>query len=277
MICDISMYFDGCFVIIMQLCGLYGEEIIIYVVDCDLYLGSFGGLVVNLIQIFVNVLLMVKDDIGCIILFGFYDGVFEFFNELCVDWEDLGFDVGDFLLCVGLKYFIGEWGCIGLEMVWNQLIFEINGIIGGYIGEGFKIVLFVEVCVKVSFCLIGMQDFDVIWVVFQVYICVVLFVDCCVEFYGYGVSFVSCMDIIDLVFVVVKVVLFQEWGCEVVYIGVGGLILIVGDFKQIFGMDLMLIGFGCDDDCIYLLNEKYDLESFVKGVCSWVWILVVLV
>ena len=62
----------------------------------------------------------------------------------------------------------------------------------------------------------------------------------------------------------------EEWGIEAAFVGCGGSIPIAGHFKEITGVDPMLIGFAKDNDQIHSPNEKYDLESFQKGIRSWV-------
>lgn len=276
MICDTSMYADGRPAITTQLRGLYGEEITIRAADRDLHSGSFGGLAANPIQILVNALSTVKDETGRITLPGFYDGVEELSNELRADWDDLGFDAGEFLSRVGLKHPVGERGRTGLEMVWNRPTFEINGITGGYTGEGFKTVLPAEARAKVSFRLTGTQDPDAIRDAFRAHVRAALPEDCSVEFHPHGGSPGSRMDISDPAFAAAKAALSEEWGREAAYIGAGGSIPIAGDFKELLGMDSMLIGFGRDDDRIHSPNEKYDLESFARGARSWARILAAL-
>lgn len=276
MICDTGMYSDGRPAITTQLRGLVGEEVVIRAADRDLHSGSFGGLAANPIQILVNALARIKDADGRVTLPGFYDGVPELSNELRADWEDLGFDPAEFLSRVGLRHPIGERGRTGLEMVWNQPTFEINGITGGYTGDGFKTVLPAEARAKISFRLTGAQDPDRIRDAFRAHIRAALPPDCAVEFHGHGASPASRMDIADPAFAAAKAALSQEWGREAAYIGAGGSIPIAGDFKTILGMDSMLIGFGRDDDRIHSPNEKYDLDSFAKGARSWVRILAAL-
>lgn len=276
MICDTSLYADGRPAITTQLRGLYGDEIILRGADRDLHSGGFGGLAANPLQVLVDILSGIKDADGRITLPGFYDGVEELTEGLRADWEALGFDAGEFLSRVGLKHPIGERGRTGLEMVWNRPTFEINGITGGYTGEGFKTVLPAEARAKVSFRLTGAQNPGKIRDSFRAYVRARVPADCAVEFQDHGASPASRMDISDPAFAAAKAALTEEWGREAAYIGAGGSIPIAGDFKEILGMDTMLIGFARDDDRIHSPNEKYDLESFAKGARSWVRILAAL-
>ena len=276
MICDTSMYADGRPAITSQLRGLLGEEIIIRAADRDLHSGSFGGLAANPIQVLVNALATVKDGTGRVILPGFYDGVPELTPELRADWEALAFDGPQFLSRVGLRHPIGEEGRTALEMVWNRPTFEINGITGGYTGDGFKTVLPAEARAKVSFRLTGTQDPEQIRAAFHAHVEAALPPDCTVEFIGHGASAASRMDISDPAFAAAKQALSEEWGRDAAYIGAGGSIPIAGDFKELLGMDSMLIGFARDDDRIHSPNEKYDVQSFAKGARSWARILAAL-
>ena len=276
MICDTGMYADGRPAITTQLRGLVGEEVIIHAADRDLHSGSFGGLAANPIMILAQALAALKDENGRVTLPGFYDGVEELSDTLRKDWEALGFDAGDFLSRVGLKTPIGEKGRTPLEMVWNQPTAEINGIAGGYAGDGFKTVLPAEARAKVSFRLTGKQDPAKIREAFRAHIQRFLPDDCSVEFHAHGGSQASVMDTSDAAFGAAKQALTEEWGRDAAYIGAGGSIPIAGDFKEILGMDSMLIGFGRDDDRIHSPNEKYNVESFAKGARSWARILAAL-
>ena len=276
LICDTSMYSDGRPAITTQLRGLLGEEIVIRGADRDLHSGSFGGLAANPLQVLVTALAALKDAEGRVTLPGFYDGAPELSDALRKDWEALGFDAGDFLSQVGLRHPIGEPGRSGLEMVWNRPTFEINGIAGGYAGDGFKTVLPAEARAKLSCRLVGTQNPEAIRTALHAHIRSFLPKDCTVEFHPHGSSMASVMDISDPAFAAARQALTEEWGREAAFIGAGGSIPVAGDFKRLLGMDSMLIGFGRDDDRIHSPNEKYDVESFAKGARSWARILAAL-
>ncbi|WP_372801195.1 dipeptidase [Paracoccus seriniphilus] len=276
LICDTALYADGRPAITTQLRGLVGEEVIVTGADRDLHSGSFGGLAANPIMVLAQALGSLKDESGRVTLPGFYDGVEEPDEALRRDWEALGFDAGEFLGRVGLSKPIGEQGRTPLEMLWNRPTAEINGIEGGYTGDGFKTVLPATARAKVSFRLTGKQDPIKIREAFRAHIRSHLPKDCKVEFHDHGASPASVMDTSDPAFSAARQALGDEWGRDAAFIGAGGSIPIAGDFKQILGMDSMLIGFGRDDDRIHSPNEKYNLESFTKGARSWARILAAL-
>lgn len=276
MICDTGMYADGRPAITTQLRGLVGEEVIVRAADRDLHSGSFGGLAANPIMVLAQALGSLKDQDGQVTLPGFYDGVDDLSDTLRRDWQALGFDAGEFLGRVGLQIPIGEKGRLPLEMVWNRPTAEINGIAGGYTGDGFKTVLPAEARAKVSFRLTGQQDPEKIRAAFRNHIRRFVPADCQVEFVEHGGSPASVMDTSDPAFASARAALTEEWGSDAAYIGAGGSIPIAGDFKEILGMDSMLIGFARDDDRIHSPNEKYDIASFAKGARSWVRILATL-
>ena len=276
LICDTGLYADGRPAITTQLRGLVGEEVIIRGADRDLHSGHFGGLAANPIMILAQALAGLKDENGRITLPGFYDGVEELSDALREDWAALGFDAEAFLAEVGLKHPIGEKGRTPLEMQWNQPTAEINGITGGYTGDGFKTVLPGEARAKISFRLTGTQDPDRVRTAFRDHMRRYVPDDCEITFHEHGGSPASVMDITDPAFGAAKQALTEEWGREAAFIGAGGSIPIAGDFKRMLGMDSMLIGFGREDDRIHSPNEKYDVESFAKGARSWARILATL-
>ena len=94
-----------------------------------------------------------------------------------------------------------------------------------------------------------------------------------VEFHGHGNSPASQMSTDHPAFEQARRALSEEWTNDAALTGCGGSIPIAGYFKTYLGMDTLLTGWGKDDDAIHSPNEKYDVESFHKGIRSWARIL----
>jgi len=273
LICDTGLFQSKTPAIITSLRGLLGEELTIKAANKDLHSGMFGGVSMNPIRVLSKALAGLHDETGRVTLPGFYDGVHELPAELAAQWKALNFDHKAFLGDVDLSEPAGEQGYTPLEMIWSRPTCEVNGILGGYTGEGFKTVLPAEASAKVSFRLVGDQDPLKIREAFRAYIESCLPVDCTVEFTGYGAAGGSNMSTDHPAFEQARLALSDEWPEAAAFAGCGGSIPISGHFKQIVGTASMLIGFAKDDDQIHSPNEKYDVESFHKGIRSWARIL----
>jgi acetylornithine deacetylase/succinyl-diaminopimelate desuccinylase-like protein len=273
LICDTGLYGDDTPAIITQLRGLLGEEITITGPNKDLHSGMYGGIAMNPARVLAKVIAALHDDSGRITVPDFYDGVPELSNELAASWDDLKFDHEDFLGEVGLKTPAGEQGRRPLEMIWSRPTCEVNGMISGYTGAGFKTVLPSKASAKISFRLVGTQDPHVIRENFRAMVRAMIPADCSVEFDGHGAGAAGQMSTTHPAFDKARKALSDEWPNAAAYVGCGGSIPIAGHFKEILDMDAMLIGFGKDDDAIHSPNEKYDLSSFHKGIRSWARIL----
>lgn len=269
LICDTGLFDDNTPAITTMLRGLLGEEFTITGPSRDLHSGHYGGAAINPIRVVSRILAGLHDEQGRITVPGFYDGVPELTREQRDAWQRLGFDPDAFLEAVGLNTPAGEQGRSGLEMIWSRPTCEINGIWGGYQGDGFKTVLPSEASAKVSFRLVGTQDPFAIREAFRAYIQENLPPDCTVEFKGHGNSPASVMDTAHPIFGAMKDALTDEWPNAAAYIGAGGSIPIAGYFKDILGIDSVLAGFGREEDAIHSPNETYALESFEKGARSW--------
>lgn len=273
LICDTGLFEGMTPAIITQLRGLLGEEITITGPNKDLHSGMFGGLAMNPARVLAKIIASLHDDTGKVTVPGFYDGVPELSNELAASWDDLKFDHEKFLGNVGLTTPAGEHGRRPLEMIWSRPTCEVNGMTSGYTGDGFKTVLPSQASAKISFRLVGQQDPFKIRENFREMVRSMVPDDCTVEFSDHGASPAGQMSTDGPAFAKAKVALSDEWPQQAAYVGCGGSIPIAGHFKTILGMDAMLIGFGKDDDQIHSPNEKYDMESFHKGIRSWARIL----
>jgi len=269
LICDTGLFQDTAPAIVTMLRGLLGEEITVHAANKDLHSGMFGGLARNPVHVLARVLADLHDETGRVTVPGFYDGVTELPDEIRAQWQNLAFDHAKFLGDVGLSIPAGEQDRTPLEMIWSRPTAEVNGITGGYTGEGFKTVLPAQARAKVSFRLVGNQDAEAIRQNFRAWVQARIPADCRVEFSGHGASPAGVMQITHPAFESARSALAAEWGRTAAYVGCGGSIPIAGYFKTHLGMDAMLLGFGRDDDQIHSPNEKYDLECFHKGIRSW--------
>ncbi|TCO70972.1 M20/M25/M40 family metallo-hydrolase [Rhodovulum euryhalinum] len=276
LICDTGLFDDTTPGIVTMLRGLLGEEVTITGPSKDLHSGMYGGAAMNPIRVLARIIAALHDADGRVTVPGFYDGVPELPEEVARQWQGLGFDAGRFLGEVGLSQPAGETGRTPLEMIWSRPTCEVNGISGGYEGAGFKTVLPSRASAKISFRLVGRQDPLKIRESFRAMVRAMLPPDCEVEFHGHGASPAAQMAIDDPAFEKARAALSAEWPKPAAFIGSGGSIPVAGHFKKILGMDSMLIGFAHDDDAIHSPNEKYDVESFHKGVRSWARILAAL-
>ncbi|SON54843.1 Succinyl-diaminopimelate desuccinylase [Hartmannibacter diazotrophicus] len=269
LICDTSMWNATTPAITTMLRGLVGEEIVITCADRDLHSGLYGGASWNPIRVLTSILGDLHDETGRVVLPGFYDGVSDISPDVKANWDRLDFDETAFLGGVGLKTPAGEAGRTVLEQLWARPTAEINGISGGYTGEGFKTVLPSKASAKVSFRLVVGQNPDRIRASFRKFVEDRLPPDARVEFHAHGGG--PGLKISDENPALKKALgaLTDEWTQEAAVIGGGGSIPIVGLFKDILGMDSLLIGFGLDDDRIHSPNEKYEMESFRRGQRSW--------
>ena len=273
LICDTGLFESKTPAIMTMLRGLLGEELTLTGASKDLHSGMYGGAAMNPIRALTKVLANLHDDQGRIQVPGFYEGVPEMPDEILKQWEGMGFDHAKFLGDVGLSKPAGEQDRTALEMIWSRPTCEINGIIGGYTGEGFKTVLPSKARAKVSFRLVGQQDPHKIRESFRAWVKEQLPEDVDVEFHGHGNSPASQMSTDHPAFEQARRALSEEWTNDAALTGCGGSIPIAGYFKTYLGMDTLLTGWGKDDDAIHSPNEKYDVESFHKGIRSWARIL----
>jgi acetylornithine deacetylase/succinyl-diaminopimelate desuccinylase-like protein len=273
LVCDTNMFDADTPAIAISLRGLVGEEIEIRAADKDLHSGYFGGAARNPIHVLADILAALHDADNRVTVPGFYAGADEPPPEVADQWASLPFSAEKFLGGVGLKIPATERGRSVLEAIWSRPTCEVNGIVGGYTGAGFKTVLPAVASAKVSFRLVGTQDPAAIREAFRAFVRARVPEDCSVTFHPHGGSPALTIPIDSPALTSGRRALEAEWGRPAVMMGMGGSIPIVGDFKRRLGMDTLLVGFALEDDRIHSPNEKYDLKSFHKGIRSWARIL----
>ena len=170
LVCDTGMWDQNTPAITTSLRGLVYEEVRIKAADRDLHSGLFGGAARNPIRVLTHILGGLHDENGRVTVPGFYDGVKDTPPEILEAWKKLDLSADSFLKPIGLSIPAGEKDRLLIEQVTSRPTCDINGIIGGYTGEGAKTVIAAEASAKVSFRLVGGQDPQKIRDAFRAYV-----------------------------------------------------------------------------------------------------------
>ncbi len=275
LICDTSMVAPGIPSIATQLRGMLKDEFTIIGPSRDLHSGHYGGPGLNPLREMSRIIATFHDqDTGAVAVDGFYNGVTDISDELRRQWSQAGFDEADYLNAVGYSVAHGEKTYSTLEQQWARPTLEINGLWGGYQGAGTKTVIPSEAHCKLTCRLVGDMDPDALRIAIRKHVEDRLSPDATVRWdQSLDGSRASVMDISRPEFEKARGALSDEWGREAVFVGMGGSIPIAGFFKSILGLESMLVGYALEDDAIHSPNEKYNVDSFHKGMRSWARIL----
>lgn len=270
-VCDTNMWDARTPAITTRLRGLVHEEIAVTGPRIDLHSGMYGGPAMNPIRVLTKVVAALHDRTGKVTIPGFYDGVAELSKAVKKQWRSLKFSERKFLREVGLKQAAGEKGRGVLEQIWARPTAEVNGVWGGYTGAGTKTVLPSKAHAKFTFRLVGKQKPEKILKAFQKFVRDRVPRDCKVAFSGRGGGSPATEIPEDSPWIAKSAsALKDQFKRDAVLMGSGGSIPICRSFKDILGMDSILVGFGLNDDAIHSPNEKYDVASFRHGIASWV-------
>jgi len=270
LICDTSMVSPGVPSIASQLRGMLKDEFTLHGPRIDLHSGHYGGPGLNPLREIARIIASFHDETGRVAVEGFYDGVNDVPDELLRQWENSGFDEETYLTSVGYTQPHGEQGYSALVQQWARPTLEINGLWGGYQGAGSKTVIPAEAHCKLTCRLVGDMDPDALRNRIRAHVEERLSPDARVTWdTDLEGNKAAVMNIERAEFEQARQALSDEWDREAVFTGMGGSIPIAGYFKDILGLDSMLIGFAQDDDAIHSPNEKYNVESFHKGMRSW--------
>ena len=253
-----------------RLRGMNYTEVTLKAANRDLHSGLFGGSALNPINALTRILGELKDADGRIQLPGFYDSVKPISNAQRAQWDALGFDEKAFLGSIGLSVPAGERGYGPLERLWGRPTADINGIWGGYTGEGSKTVIAAEASAKVSFRLVPGQDPAEVFEQFKRFVAERLPADAHVEFKSLSGAPAFEANLESPWVHAVQAVLRDEYGREPVLMGSGGSVPVVTSLHKVLGIDTLLMGFSLDDDQVHSPNEKFEQRCFQHGIRSHV-------
>ncbi len=248
--------------------GLAFVEVKITGPDRDLHSGSFGGSIANPINVLGKIIGALHDENGKITIDGFYDDV-----KPLTEWERkqfavLPFDKDEYLAKTGSKGLFGDSDYTVLEQIWGRPTLDVNGITGGYQGEGAKTIIPSRATCKITMRLVADQDPMDICDKIEKHIKKICpdYVDCEVTKHGgaRGVVVPTEGPWLEAAGRAIK----SGFGIEPVFVKEGGSIPVVGTFKEVLGLDTLLLGWGQSDDNAHSPNERFALKDFERGCYS---------
>ena len=268
LISDSSMFAKGQPSIMVGLRGLMYCEIHVTGPDHDLHSGLFGGAVKNPINALAEIVASFHDADGRIAIEGFYDAVRPLDDATRAQWRSLNHDEGAWAKGIAVERSVGEDGYSVLERTTARPTLDCNGIWGGYIEEGAKTVLPSQAHAKVSCRLVPDQTPEEIEAKLRAHVAKHCPPGTRVEVTGHhgGMPYLAETDTPAVG--AAQRAQQRVWGKECVFVRGGGSIPIVASFKDILGLDSVLMGLGNDDDRLHSPNEKFGVENFQNGVRS---------
>ncbi|MBV6645738.1 MAG: dipeptidase [Cyclobacteriaceae bacterium] len=232
----------------------------------DLHSGTYGGAVANPINVLTRLLADVLDEDGRITIPGFYDDVEELSSELRSKMAEAPFDLDTYKSDLDIEEVKGEKGYNTRERTGIRPTFDINGIWGGYTGEGAKTVLPSKAYAKISSRLVPNQSSEKITALIKEHLEQKAPKSVKVEVLPHhgGTPAVTSTETDG--YRAASQAFEKVWGKQPIPTREGGSIPIVALFKEELGIDTILMGFGLDMDAIHSPNESYGLFNFYKGI-----------
>ncbi len=271
MISDTTMYDYERPAIGYGLRGLVYMEIQIEGPNKDLHSGGYGGSVANPLNILSGIISEMIDSDGRIAIPGFYDDVVPLKDTEGAAFTALAFSEDEYAKRLGVAELKGEKGYSTLERIWARPTLDVNGLLGGFTGEGSKTVIASKGMAKVSMRLVPNQDPEVIAQAFEAYVKKLApsSVKINILRHGTGKPILTPRD--HPAVKAVDQAITQGFGISPVYIREGGSIPVVATFQERLGLPTVLMGFGLPDCDAHAPNEKFNLKNFYRGIISAAW------
>ncbi len=266
LISDSAMFAKGVPSICYGLRGLAYMQVDLVGPNKDLHSGSFGGTVHNPIQALSEIIAQLHDKNGRVAIPGFYKDVRPLTKKERASFKKLPWNDKKYATDLGVKQLYGEKGFTTLERVWARPTLECNGIWGGFTGEGAKTVLPSKASAKISMRLVPDQKAEKIAKLFEKHIKKIApkTVSVSVRYLHGGEPALTPIDSPGVQAAVAA--LEKGFGKKPLYQREGGSIPIVVQFKEVLGLDTVLLGFGLPDENAHAPDEFINLDNFFGGM-----------
>jgi acetylornithine deacetylase/succinyl-diaminopimelate desuccinylase-like protein len=232
----------------------------------DLHSGVYGGAVANPVTILAKMIASLHNENNHVTIPGFYDDVLDLTDAERNALNEAPYDEAEYKKDLGVAELWGEKGYTTLERTGTRPTLELNGIWGGYIGEGAKTVLPSKAHAKISMRLVPNQHSDAITELFTKHFEKIApkSVKVRVTPHHGGEPAVTPTD--SVAYRAAQKAIAESFGKEPIPTRGGGSIPIVALFEAELGIKTVLMGFGLDSDALHSPNEKYDIYNYYKGI-----------
>jgi acetylornithine deacetylase/succinyl-diaminopimelate desuccinylase-like protein len=246
--------------------GLSYVEVEVTGPNRDLHSGLYGGAVANPINVLSDMIAQLQDDKHKITIPGFYDKVEVISEEERAEMAKAPYDEEEYKYSINIKNVQGEAGYTTRERGSIRPTLDVNGIWGGYIGEGAKTVLPSKAFAKISMRLVPHQEPEEITALFTDYFESIAPDSVTVKVKPHHGGLPAVTPIDSDGYLAASNAMEKTFGKKPVPMRSGGSIPIVALFEQVLGLKTVLMGFGLNSDAIHSPNEHYGLFNFYKGI-----------
>lgn len=245
--------------------GIASCEVFVYGPNRDVHSGSYGGAIANPVNILCQMVGQLHDKNGKIAIPGFYKKV-----KTMTKWEkrkfkELPFNEAQYKKKLNVPALHGEKGYSTYERTWVRPTLDVNGITGGYQGEGAKTIIPSMASCKITMRLVPNMEPKEVCNLLEKYLKKIAPKSVRVKVDKHGgagaVEVPTDGPWLEAAGRAIK----KGFGKNPVFMKEGGSIPIVGDFKKILSLDTLLIGFGQQDDNIHSPNERFRIQDLMRG------------
>jgi len=246
--------------------GLAYMEVEVIGPNKDLHSGTFGGAVANPINVLCRMIASLQDDQGRITIPEFYDKVEELSAAYREELNKAPFDEEVYRRKLDVAETSGESGYTTIERTGIRPTLDVNGIWGGYTGEGAKTVLPSKAYAKISMRLVPNQDFSEISDLFEKYFKSLAPASVKVKVKPHHGGHPAVVSTDSKAYRAAEAAIMEVFGKKAIPTREGGSIPITSLFQKELGVDPILMGFGLDTDDIHSPNEHYGVKNYLMGI-----------
>ncbi|MBI5324574.1 MAG: dipeptidase, partial [Ignavibacteriae bacterium] len=265
-ISDTEWFAEGLPTICYGLRGISLAEVTVTGPNRDVHSGSFGGGIDNPLNVLCWMVAQLRDRYGRIRIPGFYDNIVKLTEEEREAYKLLPYNEKLYCEDLGINSVFGEIGYSTLERVWARPSLDLNGIVGGYTGEGAKTIIPSKASAKISMRLVPNQEPEDIAKKLESYLKLIAPPTVKIEVTARAGGKPVLTPLIDPAIKAATKALKLAFGKEPVFMREGGSIPVAELFQSVLKANTVFMGFGLPTDNIHSPNENYELNNFYNGI-----------